>query len=117
MWVFIRDALNWTRCPLNVDSFVEDFSNHKCLKGNLIKFWVFAGCVWTLWLFRNDMVFQDRVPSNIMSLLYRFLSILAQWLPLTPMRLKEDATRCLSSLHARARSITNQPRNASLSDL
>ncbi|KAG8087450.1 hypothetical protein GUJ93_ZPchr0010g8996 [Zizania palustris] len=44
-------------------------------------------------------------------------NIHGMWLPLTPMRLKEDATRCLSSLHARARSISNQPRNANLSDL
>ncbi|KAG8072286.1 hypothetical protein GUJ93_ZPchr0006g43351 [Zizania palustris] len=104
VWCFVRDALGWADSPLSLRSFIDSHLMRGSATLKLVNVWVFSGCAWALWLQRNCFVFQNRISHNIMSILFRVLSLLKQWEMLAPVRFKAEISNLLALLHVHVRS-------------
>jgi hypothetical protein len=79
VWVVIRDELGWESLPRDVKSFVEDIMfgrGDKC-NGRLI--FVFGAVSWTIWLNRNDLIFNNKIILTPRVLTFKFVSFLQHW--------------------------------------
>jgi hypothetical protein len=64
VWVVVRDGLEWSESPRCVQDFEEKFLS-KLGPEKLNVMWIlFGAIVWTLWLNRNDFVFNNSMISS-----------------------------------------------------
>ncbi|EEC76558.1 hypothetical protein OsI_14366 [Oryza sativa Indica Group] len=60
-------------------------------------------CAWSIWLVRNDWVFNDKLLTNVMFLPHKAMSFMIQWKNLAPVQLKEELEKVKRSLLANIR--------------
>jgi hypothetical protein len=63
-----------------VKKFVEDFMFAGWDKRNGKMIFVFGAICWTLWLNKNDLVFNNKIISPPDALIFKFLSFLQHWM-------------------------------------
>lgn len=78
VWCVSRDVLEWNILPQSVDDLRERVMREPIKQTmNLI---FLLGCVaWSLWLIRNDLVFNNIVVSSPDVSLYRVISFMQKW--------------------------------------
>lgn len=88
-WAIIRDIYSWDRIPVNLDEFWELYNKKNDQKGKIDDdtiIIILGAMAWTLWLIRNDLVFENRVISSEKAITYKMVSLLQRWSALS----KED---------------------------
>jgi hypothetical protein len=76
IWAVIRDVLGWKTLPRDVKSFVEDFMFARGDKRNGMLVFLFGAISWTLWLNKNDLIFNNKIISIPRALIFKFVSFL-----------------------------------------
>ena len=77
-WWFFHDALFWTQTPTNLQHFL----NYSCGRGDTpsLKMIFLLACIcWSLWLIRNDLVFNNNVISNPNVVVHRSIIFIQKW--------------------------------------
>lgn len=77
-WWTFRDALSWTQTHINLNHFLT-FS---CGKGDTPKplmIFLLACICWSLWLIRNDFVFNNKVVSGPNVVIHRVMMFMQKW--------------------------------------
>jgi hypothetical protein len=76
----IREGMNWTASPYSV----QDFNDNLFLERGVIEivflFFLFDVVCWSIWLNRNDWVFNQKLISFPRAIVFRFLSFLQLWM-------------------------------------
>jgi hypothetical protein len=79
LWHFCKDTFAWNLVPENVEQFQEGVQERSDKKTKSVLIFLF-GCVsWSLWLIRNDFVFNNIVISAPEVGIYHFLSFMQRW--------------------------------------
>jgi hypothetical protein len=80
LWEVIREGMNWTASPYSV----QDFNDNLFLERGVIEivflFFLFDVVCWSIWLNRNDWVFNQKLISSPRAIVFRFLSFLQLWM-------------------------------------
>jgi hypothetical protein len=77
-WSVLRDVLEWNYSPANLDDLHNKLVEGSVKNNSLIAF--FFGCfAWSLWLTRNDLVFNDIVVNHPDVIVFRTISFLQKW--------------------------------------
>jgi hypothetical protein len=82
LWCVIAPLFNIRVLPRSRDEFTELFLKKQGAEDNKITLFWFAAFAWTIWLTRNERVFQHKVLFKPSSPLYRAFSLMLQWKPL-----------------------------------
>lgn len=96
-WWTYRDALGWTLTPMNFQQFLT-FSRGRGENPNLKMIFLLACICWSIWLIRNDYVFNNRVASCPNVVVHRSLIFMQKWSILLKAKEKEWATKTLEKL-------------------
>jgi hypothetical protein len=80
VWAVLRDGLKWRRIPKSVGDFKENFLLCKGPKGVRIVWFLFGTVSWTLWLNRDDFIFNDRTVSSPRARIFQLISFLQHWI-------------------------------------
>jgi hypothetical protein len=92
-WSVFRDVLEWGALPVSMEDIYE-----KLIEGsnrNNKNFVFLLGCLsWSLWLIRNDFVFNNSLVSSPNVSLYRTISFMQKWKVLH----KEEGQRWIDSV-------------------
>ncbi|OEL28686.1 hypothetical protein BAE44_0010295, partial [Dichanthelium oligosanthes] len=79
VWCVCRDAFGWSQVPDGVDNFQETLLWLADKQTRTLLIFLF-GCVsWSLWLIRNDLVFNNVVVSSPEVGVYRLISFMQRW--------------------------------------
>jgi hypothetical protein len=73
IWAVVKDVLGWEALPKSVKSFVEDFLFLRGNKQNEKLIFLFGAISWTLWLNRNDLVFNSKIISTPNALIFKLM--------------------------------------------
>ena len=91
-WWVIREALGWRKPPGSVANFANVVLGVSGSKKNLLDWVVFGAFLWSMWTSRNDFVFERRILSSPLQVIYKMISFMSQWLLLAPPeKLKDEA--------------------------
>jgi hypothetical protein len=74
LWNVVKDGLGWVSFPKFVVDFTENYLLESGEKGNQILIFLFGAISWTLWLTRNDCVFNDKLFSSPTSVIFKLIS-------------------------------------------
>jgi hypothetical protein len=99
-WCIIRDCFGVGSIPRTEDEFTDLFLKPAGAFSNKIVWFWFASFAWSLWLIRNDRIFNKKVLLKPISPLYKSLSLMQQWRPLVAakrLRASEDIIAQISS--------------------
>jgi hypothetical protein len=80
MWAVVRDRLGWSSYPQSMHDFWENFLAKGGESGIGLMWFLVGAIVWSLWLHRNECVFNDVVISSPLAIVYRPLSFLQHWM-------------------------------------
>jgi hypothetical protein len=77
-WSVLRDVLEWNCFPANLDDLHNKLVEGSVKNNSLFVF--FFGCfAWSLWLTRNDLVFNDIVVNQPDVIVFRTISFMQKW--------------------------------------
>jgi hypothetical protein len=96
-WWTFRDALGWTQTPVNLNHFLT-FS---CGKGDSPKplmIFLLAHICWSLWLTRNDYVFNNKVVQSPFVVIHRSMMFMQKWSILPKMKEREWVMKTMDRL-------------------
>jgi hypothetical protein len=77
-WWTNRDALSWQYTPITLQHFLNLSSG----RGDVPKpkmIFILACVCWSLWLIRNDYVFNNKIKSNPNVVIHRSIIFLQKW--------------------------------------
>ena len=111
VWWWIAGAMGWERPPLSANDFVQVALKRPGSQANYLGWAIVGAVAWSLWLTRNDFVFNKRLCGSPTNITCKIVSFLSQWKLLVPAR-REDGWASLlerlktqvSKLHFMARS-------------
>lgn len=75
-------------------------------KRNLLMIMLFTAVTWSIWLTRNEMVFQDHFRSSLTSVAHRVISFMQRWRILVPKKLSLGVEELINQLRSRIRQIS-----------
>lgn len=83
-WRCLRDAFHRDKIPV-CRSDLLDFIR---LKGGKNSVWltIFTACFWSLWIVRNNWIFNNKLLSNVINSPHQVISLLTQWSGLAPVK-------------------------------
>lgn len=96
-WWTYRDALGWAVTPVNLQQFLT-FSQGRGEPPNLKMIFLLACICWSLWLIRNDYVFNNRVVSCPNTVVHRSLVFMQKWSILLKAKEKDWVLKMLERL-------------------
>ncbi|OEL13019.1 hypothetical protein BAE44_0025962, partial [Dichanthelium oligosanthes] len=116
VWCVCRDALGWQLVPTSADDFL--FSFVWCADKNTRSLLYFLfGCVaWSLWLIRNDLVFNNVVIPSPEIGVYRVLSFMQRWAALCNMEDQKPVEELRNCLQFRTSALRQHPEDGRGSD-
>jgi hypothetical protein len=79
VWAILRDGLGWKDVPKSVGDFKENFITSRGCKRVGIVWFLFGAVCWTLWLNRNDFIFNNKIISSPRALIFCLISLLRHW--------------------------------------
>jgi hypothetical protein len=79
LWNVVKDGMGWSKIPDSVVDFTENFLLESKKKRNQILLFLFGAIWWTLWLTRNDWVFNDKLISSPTSIIFKLFFFMQQW--------------------------------------
>ena len=87
-WSVVRRLLGCSWCPANFPQF---FSIHHSLLGQKRRIsWVlFSALCWTLWITRNKLAIESKVPKHPADIIYKMTMFLQVWANLSKQQDKE----------------------------
>jgi hypothetical protein len=92
-WSVLRDELEWNYFPANLDDLHNKLVEGSVKNNSLFVF--FFGCfAWSLWLTRNNLVFNDIVVNQPDVIVFRTISFLQKW----KLLLREQEQRWMDSV-------------------
>jgi hypothetical protein len=65
--------------PSSFQQFFEEFVGLPGHKSNNLLLMLLGASAWALWLTRNDMIFNKKIPSTPLTLIFRVIFFLRQW--------------------------------------
>lgn len=77
-WWTFRDALGWTATPINLNDFLSISCGRRDTPRPLMIYLLACIC-WSLWLIRNDYVFNNRVVSDPNVVIHRSIVFMQKW--------------------------------------
>ncbi|KAG8085930.1 hypothetical protein GUJ93_ZPchr0010g11192 [Zizania palustris] len=108
LWVFVIESLEWDLHVLNRISFIDMVGRLRDNKKKSITMQVLGAIAWTIWLTRNEFIFQNKICTDAVQVVHKLIAFLTQWLRLVPARLKEETSRCFDLLRARLLQLVHQ---------
>lgn len=90
------------RIPTSRNELLDFIQDHGGVRNKNL-FYLFAAGAWSIWLVRNDWVFNDKLLTNVMFLPHKAMSFMIQWKNLAPVQLKEELEKVKRSLLANIR--------------
>ena len=97
-WWWIARALNWERPPGNFDEFMGLGLGFPGSRSNFLGWALLGAVAWTIWLSRNDFVFNSKLSNSPATNVYKMLSLLSQWTSLLPEKRKRVWLRMVEQL-------------------
>ena len=88
-WAMVRDLFNWEEIPESVESFIRlssraNIDNTKITQQTMI---ILLGAIsWALWLARNNLVFNNKLPASLFNLTFQSIILIQKWSPLSKMK-------------------------------
>lgn len=104
LWSFLRDCLGWPISPTSCSSLFIEIIERQRGKKQEVTLYLCAGVLWSIWKTRNDMVFNKRVMSSPVNLVYKMLMLTKAWRPLLKPKFKPVAEDMINLLSANASS-------------
>ena len=104
-WWWLKSALGWPKPPSNFEDFLSMGLKQSGAKSNYLGWAIFGVLIWTIWLSRNDFVFNNNLSSSPTTNIYKFLSLMSQWTPLLPAKRKKDWLILLDQLKVSAKNM------------
>jgi hypothetical protein len=79
LWCVCRDAFGWRATPTKVSKYIEEVLEGGNRKTEMLYIFIFGCAAWSLWLIRNDFVFNDLLVSSPEVCIFRFISFMQRW--------------------------------------
>ena len=102
LWSFLRDCLGWPRSPTSCLSLFLEILEHCQGKKQMVTLFICAGALWSIWKSGNEMVFNKKVLSSPVVLVYKTLMLTKTWQPILKPKLKPMAEDMISLISAQA---------------
>ena len=97
-WWWIALALNWEKPPSNFEEFANMGLGSPGARSNFLGWSLLGAVAWTIWLSRNDFVFNNKLSNSPATNVYKMISLLSQWKLLLPEKRKQDGLQMLEQL-------------------
>ena len=98
IWCIVGRAFSKTVVPRSRDEFTELYLVAGGKQANSITWFWFSAVAWSLWLIRNERVFQHKVLLNPLTPLYRAISLMLQWMPLVVPKRRAATEACVERI-------------------
>jgi hypothetical protein len=89
-WWWIKEAMGWERPPVCFDDFITLGLNKPGAHSNLVGWAIFGAIAWSIWLARNDLVFNNKTCGSPFANIFKMISFLSEWTVLIPARRRTE---------------------------
>jgi len=79
---FLRYTFGWSKSPTSYEEFLLEFVDNRRRKIQKVLLFICAGAMWTIWKTCNDLVFNKKVISTPMVVVYKTVMLIKTWRPL-----------------------------------
>lgn len=102
LWSFLRNTFGWPKSPTSCEEFLLEFVDNRRGKIQKVLLFICAGALWTLWKTRNDLVFNKKVISTPMVVVYKTLMLIKTWRPLVKPKLSDMTNEMINLISTNA---------------
>ena len=102
LWSFLRESLGWPVSPTSCSSLFLEVVENCWGKKKKITLFLCACALWSIWKSRDKVVFNKKVLSSPVVLVYKTLMLSKSWHPLLKPKLKPMAEGMINLLSANA---------------
>ena len=96
----MRDCLGWETSPVSCDSFFQEIVDRCRGVKQGVTLFLCASALWTIWKARDDVVFNKKLISSPMVLIYKTITLVKTWSPLLKPKLKPLADEMILMVSA-----------------
>jgi hypothetical protein len=79
MWWCVARMQRWSDRPNSFDDFLYKSFGNAVGNGSYIGWAIFGAIAWTIWNSRNNAVFNRKIVSSPLNILFKAISLLLQW--------------------------------------
>ena len=105
LWWALKETFGWDHPPISFDDCLMMVMKRSGLGSSLMGWAICGAAFWSIWLARNDFVFNNKLCSSPLSNLFSMSSFLTQWKCMLPAKHKDHWEQMVGRLKMKLRSL------------